>query len=273
MKRTSRIAVALLASFVWTGLTAPVRGGTATSTAPGASKSDTSKSGTPWYVWYQQGLQGMANDEWAEAARLLEKAVNERALGDRSARTYGMWHLDYIPYFNLGVCYFYLGRDADALAALDKSETLGEIAAGNPARQKVIRIRKALQATRVVSGAPAASSADKPATPPPRKAEDVPTTDRLSDALSALLAGESDRAIELLQAMLRGREESAKHHYYLGLAYAQRAGRKGDTNPAIWKNLANTEFGRAIRLEPALRLPEGTFSEQVARLFREANTK
>jgi tetratricopeptide (TPR) repeat protein len=222
---------------------------------PGARAADDRTEPAPWYVLYQKGVQAMVNDQWGDAASQFEKAIQERQPLPRPSRTYGMWQVDYTPYYNLAVCYFYLGRDPQALQALKRSESAEEIPPDSPMRDKIQRIRRAIQ------GAPGQAGRER-------------DNNQMAEGLSLLLLpGGSGRAVELLQGLLPGREDDAQIHLFLGLAYARNAAQVGSDNTHFWLDLARTEFRRVRQLNPRLRLAGGFFAPEIESLFKEAAAK
>lgn len=230
--------------------------GAAASALPQEKPSGNAEPGdlAPWYVSYQRGVQAMVNDQWEEATGLFEKALQEREPTGTSNRTYGMWQVDYVPYYNLAVCYFYLGRDAEALAALKQSDSLQELPPDSTMRLKSQRIRRALSGSGGKGGAVEAS--------------------QVSDGLKLLLqAGGAERAVEVFQDMVSGREDDPQIHLYLGLAYARSAAQAGGDKARFWENLARTEFRRVRQINPRQKLPEGLFTDEIERLYKDATTR
>jgi tetratricopeptide (TPR) repeat protein len=221
-----------------------------------AAAAQTPPEPAPWYVFYQRGIQAMVNEQWSEAATQFEQSIKERKPSALSNRTYGMWQVDYVPYHNLGVCYFYLGRDAQALQALKRSEAEESIPQDSPMRQKAQRIRRAIQGS-------------------PGKSGDQRDGSSLAEGLSLLLLpGGSGRAVEVFQDLLPGREDDAQMHLFLGLAYSRNASQiKSEEDAGFWINLARTEFRRVRQLNPRLKLPEGFFSPDIEKLFKEATVR
>ncbi|HKB08820.1 MAG TPA: hypothetical protein VKF61_11120 [Candidatus Polarisedimenticolia bacterium] len=223
-----------------------------TASSPAASTGPTPE---PWYVFYQRGIQAMVSEQWSEAATQFEQALKERKPSQSSNRTYGMWQVDYVPYHNLGVCYFYLGRDAQALQALKHSEAEESIPPDSPMRLKAQRIRRAIQGS-------------------PGKSGDQRDGSSLAEGLSLLLLpGGTGRAVEVFQDLLPGREDDAQMHLFLGLAYSRNASQIKGEDAGFWINLARTEFRRVRQLNPRLKLPEGFFSPDIEKLFKEASTR
>ncbi|HUI09514.1 MAG TPA: tetratricopeptide repeat protein [Bacteroidota bacterium] len=84
-------------------------------------------SGLPWYVSYETGLAYMESGDWLNAIENFRDALGANAIPRRYARTYGMWFITYIPYYELGEAYFNQGMWALALRYLETSERLGEV--------------------------------------------------------------------------------------------------------------------------------------------------
>jgi len=84
-------------------------------------------SGLPWYVSYETGLAYMESGDWLNAIENLKDALAANAIPRRYARTYGMWFITYIPYYELGEAYFNQGMWTLALRYLETSDRLGEV--------------------------------------------------------------------------------------------------------------------------------------------------
>ena len=84
-------------------------------------------SGLPWYVSYESGLAYMESGDWLHAIENLKDALAANAIPRRYARTYGMWFITYIPYYELGEAYFNQGIWSLALRYLETSDRLGEV--------------------------------------------------------------------------------------------------------------------------------------------------
>jgi hypothetical protein len=58
-----------------------------------------STAGAPWYSHYQAALEATRKGEPSKALAELLEAIVKRPEPQRRARTYGMWLVDYYPYF------------------------------------------------------------------------------------------------------------------------------------------------------------------------------
>jgi tetratricopeptide (TPR) repeat protein len=88
---------------------------------------ETNLRGAPWYANYELGLELERKGDYARALTHLIDAVAVRPNPQRRARMYGMWLVDYFPYFHIARSHVRLGNWECAKNALDISSRLGEI--------------------------------------------------------------------------------------------------------------------------------------------------
>ncbi|MCG8461572.1 MAG: hypothetical protein MI919_35270 [Holophagales bacterium] len=81
----------------------------------------------PWYYHYELGLELAEHGDPQRALDALISAVERRESPQRSARLYGMWFIDYLPYFQIARLHATLGNRSCALDALRLSESKGEV--------------------------------------------------------------------------------------------------------------------------------------------------
>jgi TolB-like protein len=74
-----------------------------------------------WWNFYERGASFSAGEFWQEAAKDFQEAIRQRDKDQRRARTYGMHFTDYFPHRDLGVAYYHLGDDENALKELGYS--------------------------------------------------------------------------------------------------------------------------------------------------------
>jgi tetratricopeptide (TPR) repeat protein len=86
----------------------------------------------PWYARYELGLALERKGDYPRALTEFIDAVANRPNPQRRARTYGMWLIDYYPYFHIARSHVRLENWQCAKNALDISERLGEIPQGAP---------------------------------------------------------------------------------------------------------------------------------------------
>lgn len=86
----------------------------------------------PWYARYELALELEKKGDYPRALRELIDAVSNRPNPQRRARTYGMWLIDYYPYFHIAREHMRLENWACARNALEISQRLGEIPTDAP---------------------------------------------------------------------------------------------------------------------------------------------
>lgn len=83
----------------------------------------------PWYFYYEVGLELEARGDPQSAIEYLIAAADRRPTPGRLIRSYGMWFVDYRPYFEIARSHSALGNWSCALDALEVSKRLGEVPA------------------------------------------------------------------------------------------------------------------------------------------------
>ena len=86
----------------------------------------------PWYANYELGLELERKGDHPRALTHFIEAVSRRPNPQRQARMYGMWLIDYYPYFHIARSHARLENWECAKNALDISQKLGEIPVGAP---------------------------------------------------------------------------------------------------------------------------------------------
>ena len=93
---------------------------------------DTKLANAPWYAHYELGLALEKKGDYPRALTHFIDAVAKRPNPQKQARMYGMWLIDYYPYFHIARSHVRLENWRCAKNALDISERLGEIPDGAP---------------------------------------------------------------------------------------------------------------------------------------------
>lgn len=88
---------------------------------------DTKMSNAPWYANYELGLELERKGDYPRALTHFIDAVAHRPNPQKQARMYGMWLIDYYPYFHIARAHTRLENWQCAKNALDISQRLGEI--------------------------------------------------------------------------------------------------------------------------------------------------
>lgn len=93
---------------------------------------DSELAGAPWYAHYELGLEVARKGDPQRALPLFLEAIERRPDPQRRARMYGMWLIDYYPYFHVARSHMKLGNWDCARDALEISTRLKEITPGTP---------------------------------------------------------------------------------------------------------------------------------------------
>lgn len=86
----------------------------------------------PWFFYYQCGVELMEREEAQMAVKAFE--MGAKAVDDprRGKRMYGMWFVDYLPYYQMALAHSQLGNWESANNAIESSETRGEFSPSDP---------------------------------------------------------------------------------------------------------------------------------------------
>jgi hypothetical protein len=83
----------------------------------------------PWYFHYELGLELARRGDPQRALDAFVEAVNRRGDPQHGARLYGLWFLDYVPYFHIARAHALLGNWDCAASALAISRRKAEVSA------------------------------------------------------------------------------------------------------------------------------------------------
>ena len=103
---------------------------------------DTKLRQAPWYANYELGLQLERKGDYPRALTHFIDAVANRPNPQKQARMYGMWLIDYYPYFHIARSHVRLQNWECARNALDISERLGEIPRGSPEMSEYLSLQR-----------------------------------------------------------------------------------------------------------------------------------
>jgi tetratricopeptide (TPR) repeat protein len=93
---------------------------------------DTKLKNAPWYANYELGLRLERKGDYSRALTHFIDAVAQRPNPQKQARMYGMWLIDYYPYFHIARSHVRLENWQCAKNALDISQRLSEIPVNAP---------------------------------------------------------------------------------------------------------------------------------------------
>lgn len=102
---------------------------------------DTKLSQAPWYANYELGLELERKGDYSRALTHFIDAVANRPNPQRQARMYGMWLIDYYPYFHIARSHFRLKNWQCAKSAIEISEKLSEIPASAPELNELMALQ------------------------------------------------------------------------------------------------------------------------------------
>jgi tetratricopeptide (TPR) repeat protein len=96
----------------------------------------------PWYANYELGLELERKGDYPRALQHFIDAVASRPNPQKQARMYGMWLVDYYPYFHIARSHARLENWECAKNALDISQRLREIPATGPEMNEWTSLRR-----------------------------------------------------------------------------------------------------------------------------------
>jgi len=106
---------------------------------------DTKLSDAPWYANYELGLQLERKGDYPRALTHFIDAVARRPNPQKQARMYGMWLIDYYPYFHIARSHVRLENWQCAKNALEISQRLGEIPNSAPEMNEMLSLQRATE--------------------------------------------------------------------------------------------------------------------------------
>jgi tetratricopeptide (TPR) repeat protein len=102
---------------------------------------DTKQAQEPWYANYEIGLELERKGDYPRALTHFIDAVARRPNPQKQARTYGMWLIDYYPYFHIARDHVRLQNWECARNALEISQRLAEIPPGSPEMDEYLSLQ------------------------------------------------------------------------------------------------------------------------------------
>ena len=103
---------------------------------------DTELRSAPWYANYELALELERKGDYPRALTHLIDAIADRPNPQKQARMYGMWTIDYYPYFHIARSHVRLANWECARNALDISQRLGEVPASAPELDELLSLQR-----------------------------------------------------------------------------------------------------------------------------------
>jgi tetratricopeptide (TPR) repeat protein len=96
-----------------------------------AVSEDLAENKLPWYFHYEYGVDLMEAGDPQRALETLVLGANIREESRRNKRMYGMWFIDYLPYYQIALAHSKLGNWESAYDAIKTSANFGEFQPGD----------------------------------------------------------------------------------------------------------------------------------------------
>jgi tetratricopeptide (TPR) repeat protein len=103
---------------------------------------DMKLSNAPWYANYELGLALERKGDYSRALTHFIDAVAQRPDPQKQARMYGMWMIDYYPYFHIARSHVRLENWQCAKNALEISQRLSEIPGSAPELNELLSLQR-----------------------------------------------------------------------------------------------------------------------------------
>jgi hypothetical protein len=102
----------------------------------------------PWYFHYEFGVELMNQGAASLALEPLQLTANLRPESARSTRMYGMWYVNYLPYYQLSQAYAQTSDWDSAWAAISMSELYSELAVGDSGYEEFTSLKSRIHSQR-----------------------------------------------------------------------------------------------------------------------------
>ena len=99
----------------------------------------------PWYFHYEFGVDLMNAGDSQRAIESFILGANVREDPSRNKRMYGMWYIDYLPYYQLALAHSKLGEWEDASVAIQTSENFGEFSPTDPDYEAFVSLNQLIK--------------------------------------------------------------------------------------------------------------------------------
>lgn len=106
----------------------------------------------PWYFHYEYGVELIREGAASHAIEPLQMTANLRSRPARDARMYGMWFVDYLPYYQISKAWSKLGEWDLAWDALVMSESFREFSPRDRDYEQYLDLKKLIESHRESAG-------------------------------------------------------------------------------------------------------------------------
>lgn len=103
---------------------------------------DTELRNAPWYANYELALELERKGDYPRALTHLIDAIADRPNPQKQARMYGMWLIDYYPYFHIARSHVRLENWECAKNALEISQRLNEVPSNAPEINELLSLQR-----------------------------------------------------------------------------------------------------------------------------------
>lgn len=110
-----------------------------------------------WYMDYHQALHALEKGKFDVAEDKLRDLISRRVVPRENARTYGVWRIDYTPYYHLGLALAHQGRIEEAREVFDFGLNWGVLQRDPKRLATVERLREQATDTDILARASTAS--------------------------------------------------------------------------------------------------------------------
>lgn len=106
----------------------------------------------PWYFFYEFGVELLNAGQASEALESLQMTANLKSESARPARMYGMWYVNYLPYYQISIAYAQLENWDRAWDAITMSEAMVEFSPGDYEYESFVSLKKTIERERQSTG-------------------------------------------------------------------------------------------------------------------------
>ncbi|HMB52033.1 MAG TPA: hypothetical protein VKU40_01870, partial [Thermoanaerobaculia bacterium] len=160
-----------------------------------------------WYESYERAERALAEEDWGEAVRQLNAALEEQPESGDNQRTYGMRFVAYFPYLKLGIAYYHLGQHDAALEAFETELRQGAVDRSAADRRLLDSYRQRIENERAAAAETRQQRASSVVADGLATARAEEERGRIEDALAAVdrvlaVAPDDTEAVELRRRLL-----------------------------------------------------------------------